>query len=239
MNSIASPDTWIRLYRTGGHPCSYKPEREATTVFVDPTIPVDRMLNSRLTDLGFRRSGAYLYRPDCEGCSACISCRIPVQQFRPRRRHRRILRCNRDISMSQCRDPAEPAMFSLYQNYIDSRHPWGDMYPANAAQYETFIKSRTPHTRFYAFHQGSRLKAACVVDKLQRGLSAVYTFYDPTEPRRSLGNYVILRQVELARQLGLDYLYLGYWVENCPKMHYKAEFRPLQLLVGGRWLTLG
>ncbi|MGI9251064.1 MAG: arginyltransferase [Pseudohongiellaceae bacterium] len=228
----------VRLFKTSTHPCSYKPDQDAATVFVDPNVPINRRLNTKLSEQGYRRSGTLLYRPDCESCNACISCRIPVAHFTPRRSHRKIIRSNSDLTMTECNNPGDLALFDLYQRYINTRHLDGDMYPATIGQYDAFIKTCPPHTRFLTFHHGDELKAVSVVDELEHGLSAVYTFYDPLDERRSLGNYVILQQIELAKSTGLTYLYLGYWVKDCPKMHYKTSFRPLELLIDGRWLLV-
>lgn len=228
----------VRLFRTSSHPCSYKEEQEATTVFVDPDLVIDRNLNSKLSELGYRRSGAHLYRPDCDFCSACLSCRVPVADFRLKRRHKRTLKRNADLKVTECNDLTGDEAFSLYRRYIDIRHRSGDMYPATREQFEAFIKTKTVDTRFFKFYLGSELVAVSVTDVLDHGLSAVYTYYDPELPARSLGNFVILWQIQLTRELGLPYLFLGYWIKGCTKMQYKSDYRPLELLVGGKWILL-
>lgn len=226
----------IRLFRTTPHPCSYKSGLAASTVFVDPDLVIDKNLNSKLSELGYRRSGGHLYRPDCETCSACQSCRIPVMQFAARRRHRKTWNYNQDLKVEICTDLAGDAEFALYQRYIDSRHDDGDMYPASAEQFEAFIKTKTVDTRFLKFYLEDQLLAVSVTDVLEQGLSAVYTFFEPSQAKRSLGSYAILWQVELAKKMQLEYLFLGYWVKGCQKMEYKSSYRPLQLLVDGQWV---
>lgn len=239
MNTESKQSGSIRLYRTSPHPCSYLSDRQATTVFVDPGVTINKSLNSQLSDMGFRRSGAHIYRPDCADCKACISCRIPVHQFPLLRRHRRILRRNADLTVTEVSNLHCQESFDLYCEYIGERHADGDMYPATEEQYLSFIATKIESTRFYKFTLAGQLAAVSVVDILQQGISAVYTFFDPALSRRSLGNFVILWQLNQAQQLQLPYLYLGYWVKDCPKMSYKSEFRPLEMLIKDRWISLG
>ena len=239
MKSNTRPVSSVRLFRTMNHPCSYKPEQQAATVFVDPDLVIDKALNSRLSNRGYRRSGAHLYRPDCDFCQACISCRVPVQHFRFSRSQRRVLRRNADLTVVEQIDLASEHAYRLYCKYINSRHADGDMYPATEEQFEAFIKTKTVATRFYLFYQSRRLLAVSVVDELEQGLSAVYTFFDPDAAHRSLGKLAILQLLQRCRQQGLPYLFLGYWIKNCPKMHYKSSFRPLEMLLDGRWVLVG
>ncbi len=228
----------VRLFRTAPHPCSYKVREQAATVFVDPDLVIDKSLNSRLSELGYRRSGAHLYRPDCDFCQACISCRIPVDDFRPARSQRRVMHRNKQLTVREEMDLTYEPAYDLYRRYIDTRHHDGDMYPASLEQYEAFIKTKTVDTRFYLFYEGEELVAVSVVDLLEQGLSAVYTFFDPARERQSLGRFAILWQVEKCRELGLPYLFLGYWIKDCAKMQYKSDFRPLQMLIEGRWVLV-
>jgi arginine-tRNA-protein transferase len=195
----------IRLYRTAPHPCSYLDDRLATTVFVDPSITVTKELNSRLSDLGFRRSGAHIYRPDCGSCTACISCRIPVAKFTFHRRHRKIINRNIDLRVEEVTNLNCQEAFDLYCDYIKARHADGDMYPATEEQYLSFIATKMESTRFYRFLLQDQLVAISVLDVLQQGISAVYTFFDTALSRRSLGNFVILWQIRQAQSLALPY----------------------------------
>ena len=228
----------VRLFRTTAHPCSYKEDQQAATVFVDPDLVIDRNLNSKLSELGYRRSGAHLYRPDCELCNACISCRIPALNFNYKRRYKRILNANKDLRVEERSDLTCEEAYELYRRYIAVRHRDGDMYPATREQYEAFIKTKTVDTRFFLFYAGDQLLAVSVTDQLEHGLSAVYTFFDPDQPKRSLGKFVILWQLRKCQELDLPYLFLGYWVKGCQKMQYKSEFRPLELLIDGKWVLL-
>ncbi|MFV8817244.1 arginyltransferase [Haliea sp. E17] len=228
----------LKVYTTYPHSCSYLENREATTLFVDPRQEVDQSLYSNLSLLGFRRSGNHLYRPHCSHCQACIPARIPVADFAPNRAQRRTLRDNRDLEVECTPDIRDEAAYDLYRRYIEQRHSDGDMYPPDREQYLSFLNNAWDCTRYYRFYTGGKLTAIAVVDELLDGLSAIYTFFDPAATDRSLGRFAILWQVEHTAELGLDYLYLGYWIKNCRKMAYKSEYRPLELFINGRWTAL-
>ena len=210
----------------------------ASTVFVDPDLPISQSLNSKLSELGYRRSGAHLYLPDCDHCNACISCRLPVEHFRNKRRHRKIWNLNQDLEIQQRNNLNCEDAYDLYRRYINIRHRDGDMYPATTEQFDAFIKTTTGNTQFINFYLDQQLVAVSVTDVLEHGLSAVYTFFDPALPKRSLGNFVILWQIKKAQQMQLPYLFLGYWIKDCPKMQYKSSFRPIEMFVEGKWLLL-
>ena len=130
------------------------------------------------------------------------------------------------------------AHFDLYSRYIEQRHRDGDMYPPDREQYDSFLTREWGSTSFVEFRDGGRLLAVAVVDRLENGLSAIYTYYEPAEEKRSLGSYVILWQIGRARELGLPAVYLGYWIRNCRKMNYKTRFRPVELLANGHWVRV-
>ena len=238
MNSKSKIISSVRLFRTSVHNCSYKAGEDAVTVFVDPELVIDQSLNSKLSEIGFRRSGAHLYRPDCDFCSACISCRVPVARFNWSRGQRKIWKLNQDLDVD-CRDDLDDSdSYALYKRYINTRHRDGDMYPATPEQFETFLKTGTDNTLFYKFYRGDKLLAVSVMDVLQQGMSAVYTFFDPKYDKRSLGNFVILWQIRKVAEMELDHLFLGYWIKGCAKMQYKSSFRPIELLIEGKWVLL-
>ena len=228
----------LKVYTTYPHSCSYLRDQEATTLFVDPRQPVDQKLYSKLSVLGFRRSGHHIYRPHCAHCNACTPARIPVTGFEPRRGQRRIWQRNQDLRVISTDDINDDAAFDLYFRYISLRHSDGDMYPPDREQYQAFLNSVWDCTRYFRFYDKGRLIAVAVVDQLEDGLSAIYTFFDPAADKRSLGAYAILWQVEQARAMGLSYLYLGYWIRDCQKMSYKADYRPLQVYIKSRWTEL-
>ncbi len=228
----------LKVYTTYPHSCSYLEDQEATTLFVDPRQEVDQTLYSNLSVLGFRRSGNHLYRPHCASCEACIPARIDVNNFKPNRTQSRTLKRNSDLEVELSADIRDQAAFDLYRRYIEQRHADGDMYPPDREQYQSFLDNAWECTRYYRFYAQGQLIAISVVDELLDGLSAIYTFFEPELQARSLGRYAILWQIERARELKLDHLYLGYWIKNCRKMAYKSEYRPLQVYLNGRWSTL-
>jgi len=193
---------------------------------------------AELSEMGFRRSGDHLYRPHCQRCNACIPARIPAERLQLNRQQKRILKRNADLTVTDVRPAFTEEYYGLYANYIEQRHADGDMYPPSRDQFHTFLVRDLPFSRFYEFRLDGRLLALAVTDVLPNGLSAVYTFYDPAEERRSLGRFAILWQAGEVARLGLKGLYLGYWIKNCRKMNYKTEYRPIELLVNQRWISL-
>lgn len=228
----------LKLFATQPHPCSYLDDREATTLFIDPKAPVDQALYTQLSRMGFRRSGPHLYRPHCAQCQACISCRIPVASFMPSRSQRRCLKRNGDLELRFVPHIDTDEHYALYEDYINNRHKDGDMYPASRAQYRAFLSREWGLTRYLEFRLEGRLLGVAVCDRLQDSWSAIYTFFDHRQQRRSLGMFGILAQIEEARRLDLDYVYLGYWIKQCQKMAYKTQYRPLELLINRRWVRV-
>ena len=228
----------LKLFATQPHPCSYIDGEQATTVFVDPEAKIDINLYSQLSLLGFRRSGGHLYRPQCSNCQACMSCRIPVSLFKANRSQRRCWQKNQDIQVSAVERIDTLEHYHLYSRYIESRHQDGDMYPPSEEQYKAFLTSEWGSTRYLEFRLNGKLIGVSVCDYLEDGLSAVYTFYDADQNERSLGKFAILAQIHRAQEMGLGYVYLGYWIKQCEKMNYKTDYRPLELLINRRWLRL-
>ena len=232
----------IKVYTTYPHDCSYLDDEQAVTLFVDPQQCVDQALYSRLSAMGFRRSGSHIYRPHCEECKACIPSRVPVADFCMSRGQRRTWNRNQDLVVEETPDISDDPAYQLYCNYIEQRHKDGDMYPPEREQYISFLNNPWGCTRYYRFYTedgGQRsLVAIAVADTLEDGQSAIYTFFDPAQARRSLGTYTLLWQVEKAREMGLNYLYLGYWIRDCQKMSYKSAYRPLELCINNRWTAI-
>ncbi len=228
----------IRVFTTFPHQCSYLPEQEATTLFVDPRQAISPTLYTQLSMLGFRRSGEHIYRPHCSRCNACVASRIPVKAFQISRSQRRVLSKNQDLSLVVSDSIFDDEAWDLYSQYIEHKHKDGDMYPPDREQYESFLKNGLACTDYFRIYAGKTLLAVSVVDTMVDGLAAIYTFYHPDHEHRSLGTYCVLQQVEQARLSGLDYVYLGYWIADCRKMNYKSRFQPLELLKDGHWQTL-
>jgi arginine-tRNA-protein transferase len=228
----------LRVFATHPHVCSYLPDQQATTLFIDPAARIDAVVYGQLSEIGFRRSGPHLYRPHCGHCTACVPARVSAVGFAPNRQQRRIWRRNQDLRIEDRHSIDSDEFYHLYARYIDGRHRDGDMYPPSRQQFDSFLTREWDITRYRCFYDGERLVAVAVVDVMQNGLSAIYTFYDPDLPQRSLGVYAVLSQIELARDLGLPHVYLGYWIKACRKMAYKINYRPIELLIGGKWLTV-
>lgn len=228
----------VQLFATQPHACSYLPEQDATTLFVDPNIQIDAKLYSDLSELGFRRSGKHVYRPRCTHCQACIPIRIPVDCFSMTRQQKRCWRRNQDLSVTRVVSINTREHYELYAHYIEARHRDGDMYPPSRQQFRDFLTSEWGVTRYYEFRQNHELIACAVCDHIESGLSAIYTYFKPQLHKRSLGAYAILYQIHLAQELGLPYLYLGYWIKACQKMLYKTDYRPFELMINQHWVMV-
>ena len=250
MSRDVAPDfRRIRVFLTNPHPCSYLPGNEATTAFVasaDPNlevishIEINSQLYSQLSDMGFRRSGQYFYSPRCKSCDACISARVKVSSFILSRQQKRCLKRNEELTVKAVTAIDEQEHYPLYKNYISTRHSDGDMYPPNLSQFKDFIGNLREYTQMLEIRDDGELISAGVVDYLEDGLSAIYSYYS-TESKhkyRSLGTFSILSQINLAEEMGLSYLYLGYWIKNSPKMAYKSNYRPLEILKDRQWVLL-
>ena len=228
----------LRFFATPPHDCSYLDGRKATTLFVDPAAEIDNAMYSALSSLGFRRSGRHVYRPHCADCSACIPVRIPAADFAPRRRQQRIRRRNDDLTVRIADPVLTDENYALYARYIEARHADGDMYPPSPDQFSSFLLCDWSETRFVEFREQGTLVAVAVTYHVHAGPSAIYTFFDPDQPRRSLGVHCILWQLEHARRTGRAYVYLGYWIKQCQKMSYKTDYRPLEMFMGERWVRI-
>jgi arginine-tRNA-protein transferase len=225
----------LGFYATPPHECNYLPGREAVTLFADPRFPKNTRLYSALADCGFRRSGEHLYIPHCSACSSCIPVRIPVHEFTPTRSQVRTRRRNQDLTVTPRPAEFDPEHFDLYRRYLKARHTGGGMDNPTPENYMEFLSSSWAETVFYEMRLDSRLMAVAVADIMQDGISAVYSFFEPSFPARSLGRYAILFEIEEARRRGLRWLYLGYWIGECRKMSYKTEYQPLEYFIDNAW----
>jgi leucyl-tRNA---protein transferase len=235
---LTASESRIRFFVTDAHACSYLEGEKASTLFIDPEHPIDGALYSQLSRNGFRRSGAHIYRPHCSECDACIPIRTVANNFSPNRRMRRIKKRNSDIKVTMLSHVNREEHYQLYERYINLRHQNGDMFPPSREQFESFLSSEWDVTHFIEYRLDDQLIAASVTDQLDDGLSAIYTYFDPDQEHRSLGVYAILTQLDMCIRRQLPYLYLGYWIKACQKMSYKIEYRPCQIRVKERWVTL-
>jgi arginine-tRNA-protein transferase len=228
----------MTLFRTGEHACGYFPERVARDLVLDPRDPSLAGAYPGALAQGFRRSGGHVYRPQCPFCRACVPVRLCVRDFRPDRSQRRCLRDNADVVDRMTLPLRTPDSFALYRRYLEVRHGDGPMAETDEDDFDRFITSPWSPTRFMELRFGSRLLAVAVCDTTPEALSAVYTWFDPDEAARSLGTLAILRQIAWAQRTGREHIYLGYWIDGHPKMHYKSRFRPLQVLDVAGWREL-
>lgn len=228
----------MRLFLSPPETCGYLPDRRASSLFVDPQLPLDMRRYSALVRLGFRRSGRYVYRPHCAGCAACRPARVPVARFHPDRSQRRNLRNNAGLEIVRRDDAFRDSHYRLYQAYQQRRHPGGSMADADRDAFHGFLTAPWTDTEFCEFRADGELACVAVYDRLDDGLSAVYTFYSAAAEQRALGKFAVMWLIGEARRRGLEYVYLGYWIEACPKMAYKADFAPLQVHDGARWRDL-
>jgi arginine-tRNA-protein transferase len=227
------------FYRTSAQPCPYLEEHEERKLITELSGPGAQQLHNELTRAGFRRSHLLAYRPACAGCSACVPVRVDVARFRDRDWTRRIRRANRDLSVA-----AEPARVSveqyrLFSAYQRMRHADSDMASMSFGDYRTMVEDSAVATRLVTLRDPSdRLMGVCLTDALDDGSSAVYSYYDPTQPKRSLGTALVLALVDHAREAGQPYVYLGYWIADSRKMAYKTRFQPLEALTAQGWAPL-
>ena len=246
-----------QFYVTAPQPCPYLAGRMERKLFTALQGETAETLNDTLSKQGFRRSQNVLYRPSCAECSACLSARIRVADFAPRRSQRRVQARNAALQRDATSPWATEEQYALFRRYLDSRHADGGMADMDIFEFAAMIEETPVRSRVVEYREPglgqmlasadrhvpagaiSDLAAVCLTDVLDDGLSMVYSFYEPSLARRSLGTYIILDHVEIARAAQLPYVYLGYWVPGSPKMGYKSGFDAVEIYKGGRWQPLG
>lgn len=228
------PDFFLSL----PHECSYLPEQDATTLFLDPSVQLESDQYARFLQKGFRRSGDLVYRPYCSNCKSCIPVRVPVDRFKPNRSQRRTWSKNQDLNIIELEAEFNKEHFALYELYQNTRHRGGGMDQPSPGKYMEFLVSRQTKTRFVEFRLEQELIAVAVMDVLPDSLSAVYTFFDPKHSARSLGVFAVIWEIKQALSRGLSWVYLGYWINQCQKMSYKAQYQPLEAFQNGCWELL-
>ncbi|WP_425043862.1 arginyltransferase [Primorskyibacter sp. S87] len=226
-----------QFYVTAPQPCPYLDGRMERKLFTALQGDGADTLNNSLSQQGFRRSQNVLYRPSCADCSACMSARIDVSKFEPNKGQRRTIRRNERVNRRATSPWATEEQYELFREYLDSRHADGGMADMDVFEFAAMIEETPIRSRVieYTDAETNQLIAVGLTDVLEDGVSMVYSFYTPECPQNSLGTYMILDHIDIAREAGLPYVYLGYWVPGSPKMGYKARFSGLEVYQNGEW----
>ncbi|MXO84672.1 arginyltransferase [Altererythrobacter aurantiacus] len=240
---MTAPIRFPRFFVTSPAPCPYLPGKTERKVFTELKGSDTDELNEALGRIGFRRSQTVAYRPSCIDCNACVSVRILAEEFAGSKSQKRLLKANADLEAHECRPWATAEQFDLLQRYLAVRHPGGGMASMEDSDYADMVEHTPVSSNVIEYREPAttpggkgRLVAACLTDYQGDGLSMIYSFYDPAHKDRSgLGNYIILDHIRRAKQMGLPYVYLGYWVNGSDRMQYKIRFRPMERLTRDGW----
>lgn len=228
----------IPLVLSQEHPCGYLETKIAQSLFVHPSYSITTSTYAHLLEQGFRRSGEEVYAPHCSHCSACIPARLPLKKFKPSKSQRRCMRKNIETQVNIKPAIFEQAHYDMYLRYQAIRHLEGSMINTSPENYFSFLSSSWCNTQFVEFSIHNELAGIAIIDQFDEAWSAVYTFFEPKFSDYSLGVYAILWQIQQANIQQKEYLYLGFWLKDCPKMSYKTCYQPIQLLIDKQWVEM-
>jgi arginine-tRNA-protein transferase len=239
---MSAPFRFPRFFVTSPAPCPYLAGKTERKVFTELSGQHAAELNDALGRIGFRRSQGVAYRPSCIDCSACISVRVVASEFQPSSTQRKMLRKHADLEVTACKPWTTEEQYELLGRYLHARHPGGGMVDMDENDFADMVEQSPVKTFVVEYREKSingrpgKLVGACLTDQQGDGLSMIYSFFEPNDPERpGLGTFIILDHIMRAAKAGLPYVYLGYWVQDAPRMTYKARYRPLERLGPNGW----
>jgi leucyl-tRNA---protein transferase len=242
---VSAPFRFPRFFVTSPSPCPYLPGRQERKVFTELSGPHAVDLNDALGRIGFRRSQGVAYRPSCAGCTACVSVRVVTGEWQPNATQRKLLRRHGDVQVTACRPWATDEQYRLLRRYLATRHPGGGMAAMDEDDYADMVEHSPVNSFVLEYREPSvngrrgKLIGACLTDRQADGLSMIYSFFAADDERRpGLGNLIIMDHIARAREAGLPYVYLGYWVQGSSRMAYKTRYRPIEVLGPAGWRRL-
>jgi arginyl-tRNA--protein-N-Asp/Glu arginylyltransferase len=242
MLPVTAPFRFPRFFVTSPSPCPYLPGKQERKVFTELSGVHATELNDALGRIGFRRSQGVAYRPSCAGCTACVSVRVVTAEFQPNATQRKLLKRHADVEVTACRPWATDEQYQLLRRYLATRHPGGGMAGMDEDDYADMIEHSPVNSLVIEYREPAvhgrqgRLIGACLTDRQADGLSMIYSFFAADiETRPGLGNFIIMDHILRARDAGLPYVYLGYWVRGSRRMAYKVRYRPIEVLGPAGW----
>ncbi len=225
----------IQFYVTTNYSCGYIKERNARSLVAAPYKKVNAKAYNDLIQSGFRRSGQYVYKPQCKDCQACVPIRLVISNFLLSRSQKRVKKNHKNIQAKILPLAFHQEHYNLYTDYQNKRHQLNSKLEEDIVEYKDFLVSSNVNSKLIEFRDNERLVMVTVVDNIEEGLSAVYTFYDCDEEKKSYGTFSILWLIDYCLKNKLSYLYLGYWINQSNKMKYKINFKPYELMIDGLW----